>query len=104
MITINSIVLDNKQVPRKTGTYDLDLFQMNYELENITTGNHADKVNEERAAKERYNDKIIANRRQLIDLITHADSKEGLSYMRNDLKTRSIEEQRQRQVNLFESF
>jgi len=78
---------------------------MNYELENITADNHAEKINEERAAKERYKEKMLANRKNLIDLITHANSREGIAWLRNDLNSEdTTQKEKQRQVDLFGSF
>jgi len=78
---------------------------MNCELESITGDNNAEKINKERAAKKKYKDKMLANRTHLIDLITHADSKEGLAMLRNDVSSEdTTQEEKQRQVDLFESF
>jgi hypothetical protein len=78
---------------------------MNYELESITGENNAEKINKERAAKKKYKDKLLANRTHLINLITHANSKDGLTMLRKDANTENTtQEEKQRQVDMFESF
>ena len=90
--------------------YDLDLFQLNYELETITRSNSSEteKATEHSAIREKYNNKIIANRDHLVDLIRLAAARDGLQDLRKDLDLEITDPQhdveKQRQVDLFTAF